>query len=107
MLKLISKILGLVSLALAVIIAVLDLTKSIADSKVVLTSLGEHWVNFNTTSLQYLQVGIQRKFGIPWAWDTIFVPLLQMPGWLVFGVLAIILLWLARPKERGMKRRFS
>ena len=105
MLKLISKILGLVFLAMAVITAILDLTRSIADSQLVLTALGEQWASVSVTSLQFLQVGIQRKLMIPWAWDLIFVPLLQLPGWFVFAILAAIFLILGRNRDLRSRKR--
>ncbi len=107
MLKLLSKLLGLVCLALSVILAILDLTSSIADSKIVLTALGQQWAAVNTTSLQYLQVGIERKLGLPWLWNGIFIPLLQMPGWLVFGILALVFLWLGRSPDRRLRKRLG
>lgn len=107
MIRLIIKFIGIVALVAAIASAIIDLTKSIADSELVISALGQQWADFHTTSLQYLQVGIQRKLGIAWAWDVIFVPVLQMPGWLVFGILALLLLWAGRRPDPRLKRRLN
>ena len=72
MLRMILNIAGMISLVMAVITAVLDLTRSIANSALTTTALGLEWSEFHVASLQYLQVGIERHLGLPWLWSAIF-----------------------------------
>jgi len=100
-------LLAIVSLVLSLITAILDLTKSIADSAFTITPLGKVWFDFHNGSLNALQVGIQRKLNIPWLWDSVFVNILQMPAWLVFVILAVILFWLGRKSKTNWRKRFG
>lgn len=107
MLRIIAKLFGLIALAMTVITAVLDLTRSIANSALTITALGEEWFHFHLPSLNGFQVGVQRKLGAPWLWESVIQNILLAPSWLVFGVLAIIFLWLGRRKERRWRQRFG
>ena len=107
MFRLFFKSLGLLCLVLAVVTAVLDLTRSIANSAMTITALGAEWASFNVASLQYLQVGIERHLGFPWLWTHIVQNILLLPTWLVFLVLATILLWLGRKRKRHWQERFG
>jgi len=107
MLKIFAKLIGFIALAMTVITAILDLTRSIADSTLKFKVLGEAWSEFHVPSLQYLQVGIERHLGLPWIWENIAQNILLAPSWLVFGVLAIIFLWMGRRKERRWRHRFG
>jgi len=107
MLKFIAKLIGFIALAMTVITAILDLTRSIANSAMTVTPLGVEWSDFHTPSLGAFQVGIQRHLGIPSFWDYIVIPILLTPSWLVFGVIAIIFLWIGRQKNRRWRQRFG
>jgi len=107
MFRMIINLLAVVSLVLTLITAILDLTKSLADSTIVMSPLGKVWFDFHNSSLNSLQVGIQRKLNIPWAWDSIFVNILQMPAWFVFAILAAILFWLGRKSKTSWRKRFG
>ena len=107
MLRMILNIAGMISLVMAVITAVLDLTRSIANSALTTTALGLEWSEFHVASLQYLQVGIERHLGLPWLWSAIFQNILLLPSWIVFLVLALLFLWLGRRPERRWQRRFG
>ena len=106
MFKSILRLLGLFSLALAVITAVLDVTRTIADSAPVITPLGTDWFNFSPSSLNLSQAIIQR-YVHPVLWDPVFVKILLMPSWSVFAVLAALLLWFGKPRERRWQNRFG
>ncbi len=107
MLKTIAKLIGFIALAMTVITAILDLTRTIANSALTITSLGLEWFNFHLPSLNGFQVGIQRKLGVPWLWESVIQNILLAPSWLVFGVIAIIFLWLGRRKDRCWRQRFG
>jgi len=80
MFKMIINLIAVISLVLGLITAILDLTKTIADSAITMSPLGKVWFDFHNTSLNALQVGIQRKLNVPWLWDSVFVSILQMPA---------------------------
>ena len=107
MLKPIVKLFGILALALSVITAILDITRTIANSALTITPLGKEWFDFHVPSLNGFQVGVQRKLGMPWLWDFLIVPVLQAPSWLVFAVFAILFLWLGRRRERRWRQRFG
>jgi len=107
MLKTIFRLTGLIALAMAVITAVLDLTRSIANSTFTMTALGQEWRDFHIPSLNGFQVAIQRHLNVPWIWDFVIVPVLLAPSWLVFSVIALIFLWVGRRKERRWRQRFG
>lgn len=107
MFKMTINLLAVVSLVLGLITAILDLTKTIADSTLVMSPLGKVWFEFHNASLNGLQVGIQRKLNIPWLWDSVFVTILQMPAWLVFVILSAILFWLGRKSKISWRKRFG
>lgn len=107
MLRLIAKAIGMLALVIAVITAVLDLTRSIANSALTINKFGQDWASFDVSSLQYLQVGIERHLGLPWIWTYGVQNILLMPTWLVFLVLAIIFLWMGRKRKRHWQERFG
>lgn len=107
MLRLIIKIFGVLFMVLALITAVLDLTRSIANSAITITPLGLQWRDFSVTSLQYFQVGVERHLGFPWLWANVIQEILLAPGWLVFFVLSIMFLWLGRRRKRHWQTRFG
>lgn len=66
-------------------------------------ALGELWYRLSPDSLNLAQAVIQRYIAA-WLWQPAIVSILRLPGWLVFGVPAVLLLWLCR--ERRSRRRF-
>lgn len=89
MIKFLFRVLALVFLILAAVTGILDITRSIADSTVVMTTLGKDWFNHSPSTLNLAQALVQRYIH-PDVWDPGIVKILLMPSWLVFGVLALI-----------------
>ncbi len=89
MIRFLFRMLATISLAVAVILAVLDATRSVAVSKLVLTPLGESWRTASPDTFAAAQSSIEHysKF----MWDPVMVWLLAMPGAVVFAVLALVL----------------
>ena len=106
MLRLIAKFFGILSLVLSVITAVLDLTRSIANSTLTITPLGKDWAEFHRESLLLLQPAIERYIH-PLVWDPVIQTILLRPSWLVFFILALIFLWLGRKRRRHWQERFG
>lgn len=106
MLRKLSQLLGFASLALAVITAVLDLTRSIADTSIVIVPLGKVWFDFSPSSLNLAQALTQRYIS-PLLWDPVILNILLMPAWLVFLVLSALFLFLGRNRQQNWQRRFG
>ncbi len=107
MLRFAAKTFGMFLLALAMITAVLDLTRSVANSQLVVTALGLEWRDFHVDSLQYFQVGIERHLGLSWLWSVVIQNILLMPSWLVFFILAVAFFSLGRAPNRGWQKKFG
>ncbi|MBN7761536.1 MULTISPECIES: hypothetical protein [Nitratireductor] len=89
MFRLIFRILALFALAVAVVMAVIDATRSIAASALIVTPLGESWYSVSPDTLNLSQALIQR-YTFPVIWDPAIIYILTLPGWLVFAVLALL-----------------
>ncbi len=89
MFRLIFRILALFALAVAVVMAVIDATRSIAASALIITPLGESWYSVSSDTLNLSQALIQR-YTFPVIWDPAIIYILTLPGWLVFAVLALL-----------------
>jgi len=107
MLRISLKIIGLFLIALATITAVLDLTRSIANSEIIFTALGLEWRNFHVNSLQYFQVGIERHLNLPWLWSGVLQNILLLPSWFVFFMLSLLFFWLGHKPNRRWQKRFG
>ena len=94
------RILGVWFLLGAMIALTIDGTKSLAsgEGQWVLTPLGEHWFNLHAASLNTLQAAIERNVS-PILWDPVVVSLLQVPTWVFFGVLGLLMYWLGRHRH--------
>jgi hypothetical protein len=62
-------------------------------------SLGSLWARINANSLVGFQALVENRL-TPALWPLI-LQMLFVPAWLVFGVLAAVLLLLCRPRRRG------
>ncbi len=103
MFSFLARVLGLFALAIALATAVMDITRSIGASEIVVTPLGATWAGINFSSIQLAQAAVQR-YVHPLIWDPGIQFFLGWPTWLFFGVLAIILLFLGRPRRRKFGR---
>lgn len=102
MFQFVSRAAGMIVLALAVVMAVLDTTRSIAASAFILTPLAESWASVSPQSLSAFQEALE-KTPVPFLWDPIALFILRLPGWLVIWVVAMVLLWIGqrRPSRLG------
>ncbi len=95
------RVLGAWSLILAMVILTIDATKSLATSEGqwIATPLGEHWFKLDAPSLNTAQAVIERYVS-PALWDPVILSILQVPSWIFFGVLGLVLYWLGRKRRR-------
>ena len=98
MIRFVFRLLATISLALAVILAVLDATRSVAMSRLVLTPLGESWKTLSPATLDSLRAMVEGRW--PLLWDIVAVWLLSAPGAIVFAVLALLLYAIGHRPQR-------
>lgn len=92
---------ALFSLALALITAVLDLTRTIADTVWTYTSMGVSWSKFSNGTLEKSQAFVV-EYIHPFVWDPIIVYILQAPTWAVFALIWLVLTLIT--KSRGIRQ---
>lgn len=92
--------LGVWSLLVAMVALTIDGTQSLAsgEGQWIITPLGEHWFKLHAASLNMAQAAVERHV-VPWLWDPVILSVLQVPTWVFFGVLGLMLYWL------GQRRR--
>jgi len=89
----------MVLLAVAVIMAVLDATRSIAAGAVVMTPLGASWAALSRQSLAGFEAWVAQTLpGL--AWDPVLVSLLSLPGFAVFAGLSLLMALAGRRRAR-------
>ncbi|RST87753.1 hypothetical protein EJC49_03850 [Aquibium carbonis] len=103
MIRFFFRFLSVVSLAVAVILAVIDATRSIAASELVLTPLGTSWFAVSPETLNLAQAVVQRHV-FPALWDPILVTILTLPGFVVFLALALLFYMIGRRPARRFGR---
>lgn len=101
MLRLMFRFMATVSLAIAVIMAVLDATRSVAASALVMTPLGRSWLAVSPETLEATRKFVETNL-YPLLWDPVVTGILGSPGFVVFGVLALLLYAIGhRPARRA------
>ncbi|MCB1462775.1 MAG: hypothetical protein KDJ90_10215 [Nitratireductor sp.] len=105
MLRAIFRAISLVCLATALVAGVLDITRSIADSRIVLTPLHVDWARFGESSLASLKAIVEQSLH-PLVWDPALVTLLKSPTWAIFGILSVLFGLLARRRRRPWQENF-
>ncbi len=98
MIRFLLRFLGLISLAGAFIVVIVDGTTSIADGHLTITSVRALWERFNPASLAKLKPLIEPYAGGV-LWDPVAVAALAAPSWALLGVLGMLLILLGRRKK--------
>ena len=89
MIRFIFRLLATLSLAVAVIMAVADATRSIAISKFDPTPVGASWLQYAPDSLGNTRAWLETN--APFLWDPVMLAVLKVPGFAAFAVLAFLL----------------
>lgn len=89
MIRLVFRLLSAISLAVAVIMAVTDATRSIAISHIEPTPLGAYWLQYAPDSLDRTRAWLVANAA--WLWEPVLTTLLRAPGFAAFAVLAFLL----------------
>lgn len=103
MIRFLFRLMATFSLAVAVIMAVLDVTRTIAASRLVLTPLGESWMSVSPSTFEQTQTFILEN-GHPLIWNPVMVFILGQPGFAVFGLLALLLYAIGHRPQRRIGR---
>jgi hypothetical protein len=101
MIRFLFRFLATVSLAVAVVMAVLDATRTIAAGDWVLTPLGASWMSVSPGTLAATQATIESWLH-PALWDPLALSILKLPGFAVFSVLALVLYAIGRKPARRL-----
>lgn len=96
--RLLLRIIGTTLLAAALILAILDGTRSLGTNSLVMTPLGETWRAIHAGSLAGIQGFIESRFFGPLL-EGLVDAILALPGWVVLGVPGALLAWLGRSKR--------
>lgn len=96
--RLLFRLTGTWLLALALILLIVDGTKSLGANAFVWTPLGELWLQIHEPSLTGFRAFIESRF-----FDVVLLPaadfILNLPAWAVFGVPGIILAVMGRSRR--------
>ena len=92
------RFLGFWLLAAAVVVIVIDGTKTIAAQGLVITPFAQTWLQLHTGSLSALQAWMERSLN-PLVWNPGVTTLLRLPSIVVFSLLALVFLWIGRPRR--------
>lgn len=99
MIRFLFRFLGLWLLASAFVALVIDGTRSVGVSRLVLTTTGEAWSVVHRSSLEWFKVYVESTLP-PWAWDPVAVTFLFTPLWAVLGILGILFALIGRTPAR-------
>ncbi|MEO3386653.1 hypothetical protein [Mesorhizobium sp. CAU 1741] len=103
MVKALFRLLSMITLSVAVIMAVLDATRSIAAEAIVWTPLGETWEAVSPSTLAGLESTIRQGLP-PFVWDPVVTGLLGLPGFAVVLAIAVIFGFAGRRRTRVSNR---
>lgn len=99
MIRFLFRLLALAALAIAVIMAVIDATRSLAASAFVFTPLGESWRAVSPDTVERAREMTQTH-AAPFLWDPVALAVLALPGWLIFAALALVFQALGQRRRR-------
>ena len=96
--RLILRLLGTWLVGIALILLIIDGTKSLGANAIVLTSLGDTWMMLHAPSLEQVRAFLATRFFGP-VLDVVVSAVLTFPAWLVLGVPGIFIAWLGRSRR--------
>ncbi len=95
------RFIGSLFLLAAVIAATADLSRpqAVRANAPMFTSVHKHWSDYAPQTLAATQKTVQSR-AHPIVWDPFIRSLLNVPAFLWFTALAVLFLWLGRPRRR-------
>lgn len=103
MIRYLLRLLAMIALAVAVILAVVDATRSVAESQLVMTPLAQSWSELSPNSIAAFRAWVEAKLH-PAVWDPVLAAVVALPGFAVFGLIALLLYALGRRPQRRPRR---
>lgn len=103
MLRFLFRLAAMVALAIAVIMAVLDTTRTVAASHLVMTPLKTSWGAVSPDTLTATETFVREKAGAI-AWDGFVDKALDLPGFALFALLAFLLYAIGYRRRRRTGR---
>jgi len=97
MIRFLLRFIGLLLLATAFVFFIYDGTKTIANQQLMYTKLDQMWAIVDQSSLNLVQAWLKQR--AIWAWDPYLQKVFDLPGWVVLGVIALIMILLGRKKK--------
>jgi hypothetical protein len=101
MIRFLFRFMATISLAVATVMAVLDATRTVAAGDWVMTPLGESWKTVSPDTLAKAQAMVETVL-FPALWDPVALFVLKLPGFIVFGVLALLRYAIGRRPARRL-----
>jgi hypothetical protein len=99
--RLILRLVGTWLLGVALILLIIDGTKSLAANTLIFTSFGESWTFVHAASLVEVRNFLTSRLFGPLL-ELVVNTLLALPGWLILAVPGLLLAWLGRSKRSRM-----
>ncbi len=93
------RIIGWLLAALALAVLGWEIAASIGAGHYAFMALGSIWAEINANSLVGFNALIEQRIS-PGVWLDVVLPVLRAPGWLVFGLPALILVLACRRRRR-------
>lgn len=95
MLRLLFRFAGIIAVAAAFSLLIIDGTRSIAGGALSLTPFGQTVISFFPTQFPLLQPTVERHIH-PLLWDPVLLTLFLLPTWLIIGMAGLLLLAVTR-----------
>lgn len=103
MFRFLFRLAAMVALSISVIMAVIDTTRSVAASALVLTPLNTSWLAVSPDTRSAFESFVRDKVSAL-LWDGVIAWVLNQPGFAVFAVLAFVLYMIGYRRERPTGR---
>jgi hypothetical protein len=97
MLRFLARLVGLLLIAAGFVGLIIDGTRSIANSALSFTPLGEIAFRLFPKGFPLIEPAVTR-YVHPWLWDPVLLNFFLLPASVVAFILGAVLLWLARPR---------
>ena len=102
MIRFLFRLLSMLALSVAVIMAVLDATRSIASSALIMTPLATSWAAVSPDTLTAARAAVETRLH-PSIWDLLIAPIIGLPGFAVFAALAFLFFAVGKRPERARR----
>jgi len=96
--RLILRVLCTLLIACAVILLIIDGTKSLGANAIVMTPLSDTWTLIHAESLESVKQFLATRMFGPLL-ETVVTAILALPGWAVIGVPGLLLAWAGRSRR--------